>query len=288
MRDMIRCSLILALSLTASSLPPTSAYAAPPAAQSEPDIVVVGRLREVLRSFVGAMTEAGPTDQIARWNREICPIVVGVEPAQADFIAGRIAEVGKSLGLRTSRSGCVTTMGIIVTPDAAGVANELARQFPISFRRDGASRLKRFVSSTKPVRWLSVTNECSDGCTLPNSRLTKATKPAFQAVIVIVDGQKIGGFSLGELSDYVALVALSNPRSDARESSKSILSMFESPRVPGETYQLTDYDRSFLSGLYGSAMDRSATEQRASIVSRMKKDLRGKQQPAQNENPEDR
>jgi hypothetical protein len=270
---------LLALSLIASP-----AAAAPPAAPLEPDIVVLGRLNEVLRSFVGSMTQAGPTDQIARWKDDICPIVVGVEPAQADFMTQRILEVGRSVDLRTRRLGCVTTMGIIVTPDAAGVATELIRRFPISFRSDSISRMKRFVTSTKPVRWLSVTNECGDGCSLPNSRLVKATRPTFQAIIVIVDAQQIKGISLGELSDYVALVALSNPPAERRASSNSILSMFEGPRVPGSTYQLTDYDRSFLSGLYRSAMDKSAKAQRATIVSRMKKDVSGKAPPPKDKN----
>jgi hypothetical protein len=241
-------------------------------------------LNEVLRSFVGSMTQAGPTDQIARWKDDICPIVVGVEPAQADYIAQRILEVGKSVDLRTRRSGCDTTMGIIITPDAAGVATELIRRFPITFRSDSISRMKRFVTSTKPVRWLSVTNECGDGCSLPNSRLVKATRPTFQAIIVIVDAKQIGRISLGELSDYVAMVALSNPPAERRGSSKSILSLFQEPHAAGAPYQLTDYDRSFLLGLYHSPKDKSAKTQRAAIVSRMKKEASGKPPPAKDEN----
>ena len=272
-----------------SASPPSSrdASSATPRSESEDsDIVVRGRLRNALQNFVASLTQTGPTEQIARWKDDICPALFGMDSAQADFMGRRIEALANSVRLRTRHSNCATTMMIVVTPDAAGFARELARQLPVTLRTDGFSRLKRFVSSTKPVRWLSVTDECGGGCSLPNSRLTMATRPTFRAMLVIVDAHRIGGINLGELSDYVAMVALSNPPADVRARSSSILSMNEESRVPGTHYQLTDYDRSFLSGLYGSAIDGSGREQRSSIVRRMKRDRHGKPQTAEGESPQ--
>jgi hypothetical protein len=264
----------LALSQVAST--------APPPAQPEPPIVIEGRVKQAVQHFVDLLTQSGPTDQIARWKDAICPIVIGIDPAEADFMARRIAEIGKPLRLRAAGSSCTATMAIIFAPDAAGVARELLRRYPITLRTDGYSRLKRFTQSTSPVRWISVTDECGAGCSLPNSRILRATRPTFAAMIVIVDARQIAGFSIGELSDYVALVALSNPP-DTRESSRSILSMFSSPRPAGSYFQLTDYDRSFLAGLYGSPLDSGAQGQRSAIVSRMRKELKPKPKPAEGE-----
>lgn len=250
-----------------------SASPAPPSNPAGTAIVITGRAKAVLRSFVEALTQSGPTDQIARWKDVICPAVIGIDPAQAEFVAQRIIETGRSVGLRPGRSSCLTTMAIIVTTDPAGFTNELAREYPVTLRTDGSARLKAFLADTSAVRWLSVTNECGEACVLPNSRLTKATKPAFQAMIVIVDARAIVGVSLGELSDYVALVALSNPPANARAAPRSILSMFGRPRVSGVPYALTDYDRAFLAGLYGVALDSGAQAQRSSIASRMRKEL---------------
>jgi hypothetical protein len=104
----------------------------------------------------------------------------------------------------------------------------------------------------------------------------KATKPTFSAMIIVVDARQIAGFWIGELSDYVALVALSNPPLDRRKSTNSVLSMFEGPRTPGPPFELTQYDRSFLAGLYGSSMNQSAKVQRQAIMSRTKKEAQRK------------
>lgn len=262
-------------------LPPSSSSATAQAGQPEAEIIVQAPPRDVLRSFVKSLTQFGPTDQIARWKGEICPAVTGIDPAQAEFMIARIAEVGSSVGLRR-RSKCSTPMVVIITPDAAGLADEFSRDYPITLRTDGRRRLKAFVNSTSPVRWISVTNECGDACgALPNSRLVKATSATFQAMVIIVDAGKIGGIGLSELSDYVALVALSNPPADDPNSSDSILSMFERRRVEGAVYQLTAYDRSFLSGLYRSARNLDGRTQQRSIESRMKRELGRKP-----ENPE--
>jgi hypothetical protein len=234
------------------------------------EIVVEGRQEQALRNFVAAMTDPRRSRQIARWNGEICPTVVGVDARQAAFMARRIGEIAVSLRLRARSEGCLTTMLILVSTNAPALAASLARNYPIALRADGRSRLNRFVASTRPVRWLSVTDDCGfEGCSLPNSRLSRATRPQFQAMIVIVDAQQIGEFSLGELTDYVSVVALANPSLHRRWPSTSILSMFEEDRPPGFRFGLTDYDRSYLTGLYRTRIDGSGQEQRASIVRQM-------------------
>ena len=252
-----------------------AAVAAPSAAEpapnsSEQEIVVIGRHEEALRNFVEVMTDPQRYGQIARWYTQVCPTIIGIDPAQADFVARRIGEIAASLDLRARTDGCLTTMLIIVSSNASDLATAFAQRYPITLRTDGRARLKRFVSSTLPIRWLSVTDPCGGGCSLPNSRLTKITNPAFQAMIVIVDAQQIGDFTLGEISDYVSLVALGNPPLTGRRPSSSILSMFDRDRSPGIRYQLTDNDRSLLEGIYRSRGNGSGQEQRGSILRHMR------------------
>jgi hypothetical protein len=235
------------------------------------EIIIEARPEQALRDFVEALTDPGRTRQLARWNGEICPAVIGIEPAQAEFMQGRIAEVATALRLRARRVGCQPTMLVLVTPDAAELAASFARQYPITLRTDGRGRLDRFVASRRPVRWLSVTDPCGpERCGLPNSRLTRATHPEFRAMLVIVDSTRIGDFSIGELSDYVSFVALGNPPLDRRAPPRSILSMFETPRPPGHRFGMTSHDATFLTGMYRSRRDASIQEQRASIAEAMK------------------
>ena len=91
-------------------------------------------------------------------------------------------------------------------------------------------------------------------------------------MVVIVDAAQVGDFSLGELSDYVAMVALGNPPLDGDFPTTSVLSMFDGQRGPGSSFQITSRDRSYLAGLYRSRTDASAQEQRGSIERRMRRD----------------
>ena len=247
------------------------AAAQPAPAPAQPEIVVEGRLEEVLRNFVAALAEPGRSGQLARWNQEICPVVAGIAPAEAEFMVARIGEVARPLGLRLNSPGCRSRALVLISPDADGLAHSLVRNYPITLGSEGRTRLRRFAESRRPVRWISVSDLCPFGCVQLNSRLVLATHPAFQIMVVIVDGNRIGGVSLGELSDYVALVLLSSPPPGARPPSQSILSMFDGPRPGGARFALTEDDRLFLAGLYESPENARAGEQRAAIVSRMRR-----------------
>jgi len=250
--------------------PPAAAQTPQQPDGTQPDIVIRGRQEQALRNFVTSLSEAGRSGQLARWNREICPEVIGIDPPQAGFMTRRIAEIANGLDVRARDSGCRSSMLIVVTPDAAGLAASFAHNYPITLASDGRWKLTRFAATRNAVRWLSVTDLCGIGCVLPNSRLTRATHPEFKAMIVIVDAAQIGGVSLGELSDYVAMVALGNPPLESRKPATSILSMFARPRPEGGRFALTASDRSFLEGLYRSSPDVSAQSQRSSIVRHMR------------------
>lgn len=241
----------------------------PPTAQPDPEIVIRARQEQAIRAFVASVAEAGRSGQLARWNMEICPEVVGIDESQAGFMALRIAEIAAPLELRARSSGCRSTMLIVVTNDAAGLATHFARLFPVTLRTDGQAKLNLFAHTSRPVRWISVTD--LGGGVLPNSRITRATDPHLQAMLVIVDGRQMGGFSLGELSDYVAMVALANPRPGARDQA-SILSMFDRPRPADGPFALTQTDRAFLGGLYRMNPFQSAQSQRESIARHMRRD----------------
>jgi hypothetical protein len=255
--------------LVAAQFPPP---ALPP--QQQP-IVVEGKLKDTVSRFVEQLTQTMSTDQIGRWYEEVCPTIYGMDPNQAAFMQDRIAELAKSVKLQTNDRGCVTDLAIIMTPDAEGISNYFRRKYPIILRTDGWNRLRRFVDSSSPIRWISVTDECgSGGCSLPNSHIHRATRPGIVLMIVIIDARKVEGRTLGEISDYVGLVALSNPPLDKGPRPNSILGMFDEPRTIGApAAALTDFDRTFLAGLYRAPIDMGANAQRIAIERQMRKSL---------------
>jgi hypothetical protein len=262
--------LALLLPCEIAAAEPTQTQPAP----SEPEIVVTGRVKDVLRNFVQSLSKVGPTGQIARWDQIVCPTVIGIDSAQARFMEQHILDVGRSVRLRPGGQGCTTSLIVGVTSDPGGSAASLIRAYPVDLRTEGLANLKSFATSSEAMRWISVSIECGGtGCELPNSRLTKATKPTLQDMIIVVDANRISGYSLGELADYVALVGLTNPPANAVQNSRSMVSMFHRSRTAGAAHQPTSYDRAFLGGLYNIRLEDPAGAQRATITTHMKREL---------------
>lgn len=151
-----------------------SFFAAGPAAaqQTEPDIVVVGeRTEEAVRGFVAAMSApARGVDQLARWDRRICPGVAGLRGRYAQFLIDRMAQRAFDVDLDVGEPGCRPNILIVVTTDPDSVARELYDDHPAAlgyFDESGeATRGRRmlratFLNSDAPVRWWHVSHAAS-------------------------------------------------------------------------------------------------------------------------------
>lgn len=242
------------------------------------DILIVGqRLKSVLQDFVNSHTQAGPTDQLARWDREFCPRIWGLNQDQEDYVRARMALVAREVGLKTGRGRCPSKLTIVVTSQTRAIAAAVADDFPDQNWKTRAP-LRKFVQDEGPVRWVSIVDECTGACaspnSLPNSRLSKATRPRLQAMIILVDSTRLKGISIGQLADFVSLVALSNPPMSDKQDRRSILGLFNEADGTSAQPELTNVDLTFLSALYNVREEFGVGEQRSSIVSQMTKSLR--------------
>ena len=249
------------------------------AKQPEEKITIVGqRLKDFLGSYVASVTQIGPTDQLAHWDRQICPKIIGIDKSQADYVAKRMALIAREVKLRTGQQICSTMLTIVVTKDAPMLAQVIAEDFPTD-NWQIRSALRKFMNARGPVRWISLVDECGGGCELRNTRLSKATQPRLQAMIILVDSTRIGGVSIGQLADYLSLVALTNPPVDAPTDRRSILGLFGGTQeVPAQT-ELTNVDLSLLMSLYNIREEFGASQQRESMVSQMARQLRREGDP---------
>lgn len=266
-------ALLLAFLASPSFAADAQTPSGPAKVAKEPPIVVEGRLKQAISGFVQRLTQSGPTDQVARWKDEICPLVLGIDPSEAKFMEERIGDLARTVRLRAGGSRCLSTMAVVVTPDPKAFIEDLLRNYPLTLRTDGWDRLKRFVESNRPVRWISATDECGFSCGLAGSRIRLSTRPSLAAMVIIVDASQLSGVNLGELSDYVALVALTNPNDRPITHPNSMLALFDDPRAPNAGFELTDFDRSFLAALYHAPIDRSAAAQRSMMRNEMKNSL---------------
>ena len=261
------------------------ALAQPVQKDPEAPITIVGKkLKEALRGFVNSVTQVGPTDQLAHWDREICPRIVGLDQVQTEYVFQRMTQIAREVKLKTSRRGCSTMLTIAVTRDAPTIARVIAEDYPtdnIHIR----NWMRKFLAAQGPIRWISLADECGRGCGLPNTRLSKATRPRLQAMIILVDSSRLQGVTIGQLADYISLVALTNPPVDAPQDRRSILGLFSGSDRDEAAPELTNVDLSLLVSLYGIREDFGADQQRGSMVNRMAKELRKDQNPTAGPTP---
>lgn len=251
------------------------------------DVVVTGSsLDSLIRSFVNEVAAPNRRRGLARWEDRICIGVANLRTEPAQYIVDRVSTVAEDVGLTPGEPGCAPTVMIVASDDPDRLAEQLTRERRRAFRMGGSGMdrgrgaLRAFVSSEAPVRWWQVSiptdsetgnaavripGECRDPCQEPEdyapvvfvfsaSRLATQIVDNLTRTIVILDIEQVGGVSIEQLADYVAMISLAqiDPEADTSRYA-SILNVFDRPdTAPG----LTDWDRAYLAGLYGAERNR--------------------------------
>jgi len=271
------------------------------------ELVVTGqRVDEAIRDFVSSLTVA-PTgeDQIARWDRRVCPGVAGIQSRYGQALIDRLALRAFSVDLDVGEPGCTPNVLIFVTPDSDALARELVDNYPDlvgyfggqASQTRGRDALEAFATTPRAVRWWHVSQTVTrDGQVLgdtntrpssgggfrgaqvvrnaPAARVQAATRQDFNRVLIIVDARRAAGLSIDSLGDYVAMVALAqlDPSADTA-AHPTILNLF-ADRQAGRTAptSLTDWDVSYLTALYATQRNASSSSRQESEISRRMRD----------------
>lgn len=261
------------------------------AATSENVVVSAPSLREMVREFVGEVSEAGQLDQLGRWDRTICPGVAGMRQHYAQVLIDRIAQIAFSVGLEVGEPGCSPNVLIYVTENSDMLAQELVTEHgALVSRRNahgntrGRDALQDFANTPRTVRWWHVTRTHSgDGFAVglgesvrvrEASRLRRGTREDFDRVLIIVDARRINGYRFGAVADYVAMAALAqtDPNSDT-SGFETILNLFDDQAEP-RPLTVTEWDLAYLNGLYHMTRDANDDgRQRADIARRMRRQV---------------
>ena len=294
---MIRCAVLAALALF--SLSPASAQETPPAASG--DIVIVGeRTEEAVRNFVAAMSapQLG-ADQLARWDRRICPGVAGLRTRHAQFLIDRMAQRAFDVDLDIGEPGCRPNILIVVSTDPDAVALDLYDNHRAALGwfsdRNRATRGRdafrdTFLTSDAPVRWWHVshtTNAMGQQVGEPSpsqeargdvfpvnrvaggtSRLRATTRQDFGAAFIIVDANRLAEirYDFNAFADYLAMVSLAqlDPTADV-SGYPSVLNLWRSEPAPNA---MTDWDLAYLRGLYSATREAASARRQQGDIAR--------------------
>lgn len=265
------------------------------------DVVVEGRRQppravdRMVRDFVDDVTDPPRGRGVARWNRQVCVGVANLNATVAQPMLDRISQAVLDAGLEPGEPGCRPQVLVIATSNGQEMARGLVQARPRAFRTgiDGTSQsylaLRQFQTNEDAVRWWHVSMpvvadtgapavrtppDVSPVISKTPGRLTTPIRNDLQRVFVIVDFEKASGLTLDQLSDYIAMVALSqiDPQAEL-QGYDTILNLFDASEPPEG---LTDWDRSYLSALYSVELNQATARAQAGAVgSAMSRERRG-------------
>lgn len=257
--------------------PPQAAAPAPADSTTVEGLVITARPTppaiDTVSAFVAEVSAPSANGRLARWDRKICPGVVGLKAPYGQALVDRVAAVSAAVGLEPGAPGCRPNMVIIATDDSQALARSVVDSRPAAFarRERGMSRgdraLKAFVETPAPVRWWHVTRtRTAEGESYTQgsgvrvrsaSRLRATTRDDFDHVIIMVDVRRIGVIRFEALADYITMIGLAQIEPDIDlGKTRSILGLFAARDRGAEPVDgLTEWDAAYLLGLYGANRD---------------------------------
>lgn len=258
------------------------------AAETRETVVVTGHrmsdqeASSAISSFVAAHTKFTVIKQLARWRVPACPKVLNLPPAYGAFIVARIKTLARSVRAPVAEP-CEPNVTIIYTPHPQAVMDEIALHKPDLLGFHFNSQRKALATVTRPIQawYVTATNDVVDNAYrprppgTPGSRLSNGSRSEFVHVLVVVNSDAVGGFEVGPVADYIAMLVLSQA-SDPDDCTQlpTILS-YLSPECPADYKpdSLTASDRAYLEGLYSISPEAFGTLQRSGIFNRMTRNL---------------
>ncbi|MGZ3345657.1 MAG: hypothetical protein ACXU82_13550 [Caulobacteraceae bacterium] len=248
-------------------------------------------------------------DQIPRWRAPVCAQVIGLPDDQAAQVKARVEEVAKAVGTGAGPANCKANVQIAFAAQPQRIVDNFAkgREWVLGFHHlDPKVRVV-----TQPIQawyatatlggvgnntgwafaYTGVPSQSGGNATQIDPRVldspdswsptgcgdstfTSCLQSVFANVFIVVDTSRVQGKSVGVLSDYVAMMALSQPRSiENCHALPSVTDLFSASCAAGAAEGLTAADAAYLTALYQANPEARKLNEQADIAGRMAKML---------------
>lgn len=251
-------------------------------------------------NFLIAHARPSPASgQLAVWKQPVCAVVLGLTPAFNSFVSERIAAVADSVGAPHGATGCKPNVHIFFTTDPQAIANAVAKQLPEALGFHYVSETRKLATLQHPIEgwWASATAgekgsfqldepvemnsqfraDLSSGILGSPSpparlgtRLTTGLSSLLVHALVLIDLRKVAGYEIGPISDYLAMLVLSQTRQpDACGQLPSVLDLMAPACDRDKPTAVTAGDLAFLRALYKTDLRTNYYMESGSINARM-------------------
>jgi hypothetical protein len=255
---------------------------------SQESVVVQGQRREIAQALRKLITET-QTEQMARFENKVCPMVIGMPRDWTATLTRMIRENVVAVGGKLGEPGCSVNAAVIFIDQPLELIKALAKEEPGFFNKT-PRELEQFTAAQRPVASWHVTDTFSrDGVEMGQmkalggmpadakvnrqygvSRLYSSVRDEMLVAFVVIDRMATPGKSLRQLADLATMHLLLdvNQEAGARDPG-SILSLFEE-RAEGMAApaRLSQFDRGALRGFYTQRENNRSARQQAENIAR--------------------
>ena len=286
-----------AAAFLAAAIPATAQVDAGGTTTSEPQeesIIVQGQRRQIAQAL-RKLIQPADSEQLARFEDEVCPMVIGMPRDWTASLTRMIRENIVAVGGKAAKPGCRVNAAVIFIDQPLELIQALAKEEPGFFNMT-PRQLEQFTAAARPIASWHVTDTFSrDGVQLGQvgsigvgstgpgspssatinrnasaSRLYSTVREDMLAAFVVFDRMATPGKSLRQLADIATMHLLLDINQAAGESDAgSILSLFEK-REPGlaAPARLSRFDRGALRGFYTQRENNRSARQQAENIAR--------------------
>jgi hypothetical protein len=277
------------------------AQQAAPASKLETVIVTAPRIHAgvtpnaIAHDFVKSF--AAPTvlrDAIARWQVAICPYFGGLKPEGAAVMEARLRTIADQAGVRMKNKGCRPNLIVISTPQPQVYLDAIHAKNVEVLGYHGATIVTHpiqawYVTGTEDIRGqVTMDEDISNivGCDISGCHLTEGNMTSSDGwrahpdvssdllyVTILIDSSKTGSYHVGEITDYVTMLALSQTQDyDDCQLMPSITNLLsancDDKLKPSE---ITPTDIAYLKGVYKMDAGAKLQIQQNQIAAEMQK-----------------
>lgn len=275
----------------AGSMQSWAETAAPP----ETVTVTATKLREAFHKFLRGFVVPTPvTGSIARWQRRVCPLVVGQNSQYTAFITQRIKYVALAAGAPVNtEASCKPNIEVVFTTTPQALLDNVRHHdvFWLGYA-ESIAQLDKLAIVTRPVQaWYTTETTDNNGRRFTDSpilsnvngqvhfepawyassggRINSGIDSGFNHILIVIDSTKLEGQKIVPLADYISLLALTQVNSlETCQPLLSVVNMLATDCGPVED-GLTTFDMAYLQGLYKMPSGRNLMFQRNDIASVM-------------------
>ena len=270
--------------------------------ESMPQVTIEAQRRSLeprVHTFVYDITaRIDSIDSLARWSVSICPLVAGLSRDQGEAMLTLLSQIVAAAGAKLAPRKCNPNFQVFVTSEPELLLKKLRARDRFMYGPvpplNGEGPINEFIHSARPIRvWYNT--ELADYYGVPahsadfelgndfegapsiwvwtNPKMTWDALLMLRSVIIVVDEERVRGYTLGQIADYIGMIGLTQINLDsAQRVGPSILRLF-APSSPAQDRPdgLSSWDQAFLKGLYST--EQGSRWQRSAIVTQVVHEL---------------